>query len=119
MFAEEECVGSGPVSRRQALAILGGAGALAAGGGLLSGDEGPLLSPGAAAGAPAVSGYAPDGTAGRAAAFPLSHVRLLDCPFRANQSPNTDYLLFLDPERMLRSFRINYGQPTSAAPCGG
>jgi uncharacterized protein len=111
VVTEEGCVGSGAVSRRQALAILGGAGALVA--------EGLLLIPGTAAGKQAVSGYSPDGTAGRTAAFPLKQVRLLDGPFRANQSRNTDYLLFLDAERMLRSFRINYGQPTSAQPCGG
>ncbi len=104
----------GPVGRRQALAMLaalGGAGALAA--------DGRLLTPAAIAGKPVSGGYAPDGTAGRTAAFPLPAVRLLDGPFRANQARNTDYLLFLDPERMLRSFRINYGLPTSAPPCGG
>jgi DUF1680 family protein len=99
------------MSRRQALAALGGAGALVA--------EGLLLTPGTTAGKPVTSGYAPDGLAGRTAAFPLSSVKLLDSPFRANQSRNTDYLLFLDPERMLRSFRINYGLPASAPPCGG
>ena len=99
------------MSRRQALAFLGGAGALVA--------EGLLLTPGTTVGKPVSSGYAPDGLAGRAAAFPLSAVRLLDGPFRANQSRNTDYLLFLDPERMLRSFRINYGLPAAAPPCGG
>ena len=100
----------GPVSRRQALAVPGGAGALAAGR--------LLLTHGSTAGHPASSGYAPDGLAGRTA-FPLSAVRLLDSPFRANQSRNTAYPLFLDPERMLRSFRINYGLPASAQPCGG
>jgi len=98
------------MSRRQALAALGGAGALVAEG---------LLTPRATAGKPVSSGYAPDGLAGRTAAFPLPAVRLLDSPFRANRSRNTDYLLFLDPERMLRSFRINYGLPASAPPCGG
>ena len=29
------------------------------------------------------------------------------------------YLLFLDPERMLRSFRLNYGEPSAAEPLGG
>ena len=101
----------GPVSRRQALAVLGGAGALVAGR--------LLLTHRSTAGKQVSSGYAPDGLAGRTAAFPLSAVRLLDSPFRANQSRNTAYLLFLDPERMLRSFRINYGLPASAQPCGG
>jgi len=64
-------------------------------------------------------GYAPDGAAGRAAALPLSAVRLLDSPFRANQGRNTSYLLFVDPDRMLHAFRLNYGMPSAAQPCGG
>jgi DUF1680 family protein len=68
---------------------------------------------------PEPSGYAPDGTAGRAVALPLSAVTLLDGPFRQNQARNTTYLLFLDPERMLRSFRRNYGEPSQAEPLGG
>jgi uncharacterized protein len=67
----------------------------------------------------AASGYAPDGTAGRTAAYPLSAVRLLDGPFRDNQRRNRDYLLFLDPDRMLHTFRVNYGRPSPARPCGG
>ncbi len=65
------------------------------------------------------SGYAPDGTGGPAAGLPLQDVRLLDSPFRRNQARNTSYLLFLDPERMLRSFRLNYGEPSAAEPLGG
>jgi DUF1680 family protein len=65
------------------------------------------------------SGYAPDGTAGAVAAYPLSAVRLLDSPFRDNQLRNLSYLLFLDPDRMLHTFRLNYGRPSAARPCGG
>jgi uncharacterized protein len=68
---------------------------------------------------PVPGGYAPDGTAGRAAALPLTDVQLLDSPFLANQGRNTAYLLFLDPDRMLRPFRLNYGVATQALPCGG
>ena len=68
---------------------------------------------------PIPGGYAPDGTAGRAAALPLRDVELLDSPFLANQGRNTAYLLFLDLDRMLRPFRLNYGLPSSAQPCGG
>ena len=67
----------------------------------------------------AASGYAPDGAAGATAAYPLSSVRLLDGPFRANQARNLNYLLFLDPDRMLHTFRLNYGRPSAALPCGG
>ena len=65
------------------------------------------------------SGYAPDGTAGATAAYPLAAVRLLDSPFLANQGRTKDYLLFLDPDRMLHTFRLNYGRPSGARPVGG
>ena len=68
---------------------------------------------------PVPGGYAPDGTAGRAAALPLRDVELLASPFRDNQARNTAYLTFLDLDRMLRPFRLNYGLPSSALPCGG
>jgi DUF1680 family protein len=63
--------------------------------------------------------YVPDGPAGRAAVLPGADVRLLDGPFLGNQQRNLAYLLFLDPDRMLRSFRVNYGLPVQAAPVGG
>ena len=38
----------------------------------------------------------------------------------ARTRPGTPaYLLFLDPERMLRSFRLNYGETSAAEPLGG
>lgn len=67
----------------------------------------------------ASSGYTPDGTAGATAAFPLAAVRLLDGPFLANQRRTLNYLLFLDPDRMLHTFRRNYGRPSAARPIGG
>ena len=116
----------GGLSRRQALTALGvGVGALVAEQALAAGGIPPGVSAQgsaspAKAGASAVpGGYAPDGTAGRLAALPLNHVELLDSPFKDNQARNTSYLLFLDPERMLRSFRLNYGQPSAAQPIGG
>jgi DUF1680 family protein len=63
--------------------------------------------------------YAPDGTAGKTAAVPRGDVRLLGGPFLGNQRRNLAYLLFLDPDRMLRSFRVNYGLPVRAMPIGG
>jgi DUF1680 family protein len=116
--------GAGP-SRRRILTAFGlGAGALIAEQALLA-DQVPLgaaqeqAQAQAQEQAPETTGYAPDGTAGRAAALPLHNVELLDSPFRDNQARNTDYLLFLDPERMLRSFRVNYGQHPAAEPIGG
>ncbi|MBV9208526.1 MAG: glycoside hydrolase family 127 protein [Actinobacteria bacterium] len=109
------------LSRRQALTVLGvGAAALAAEQALVPDRPAAGAHPTPAADVgPDPGGYAPDGTAGRAGALPLADVRLLDSPFRENQARNTSYLLFLDPERMLRSFRLNYGEPSSAAPLGG
>ena len=103
---------SHPVSRRAVLSGLGGA---AAGLVLASGIPDQLR---AASGGWA-SGYVPDGTAGLARAFPLSAVQLRPSAFRANQARNTNYLMFLDPDRMLHTFRHNYGLPSRARPCGG
>ena len=114
------------LSRRRALTVLG-VGALAAEQALINvprAGEVPAADVGLASIAPvpgayAPGGYAPDGTAGRAAALPLPDVTLLDGPFQANQARNTAYLHFLDLDRMLRPFRLNYGAPSSAQPCGG
>jgi hypothetical protein len=58
-----------------------------------------------------------DGTAG--AAFPLSAVRLNAGAFADNQARNTSYLNFVDPARLLHTFRLNVGLPSTAQPCGG
>jgi uncharacterized protein len=102
------------LTRRQALA---GAGAAL----LLAANESDTVRPPQLPGAATISatGYAPDGIAGRTAALPLEDVTLLDSAFSQNMARNTAYLLFLDPERMLRSFRINYGLTTTAEPLGG
>jgi hypothetical protein len=109
------------LSRRQVLTALGvGTGALIAEQALVADGTRPSASPAPQPSiAPQPSGYAPDGTSGRAAALPLSAVKLLDSPFRQNQARNTTYLLFLDADRMLRSFRLNYGLPTTMEPLGG
>ena len=111
-----------PVSRRQLLAAVSGAAA----GSLLAGDllagRPPGVAPSASGLALAAAqggGYVPDGAAGLAAAFPLTAVRLLDSPFRGNQGRNTSYLLFVDPDRLLHMFRLNYGLRPAARPCGG
>src|SRR5262249_53727522 len=114
------------LSRRRALTVFGiGAGVLIAEQALVADGIPPSASPPADPGVqarpapPEPGGYAPNGTAGRVTALPLGSVQLLDSPFRLNQARNTTYLLFLDPERMLRSFRLNYGEPTAAEPLGG
>jgi len=52
-------------------------------------------------------------------AFPLSQVTLLDGPFKANMGRTMAYLSFVDPDRLLHTFRLNVGLSSSATPCGG
>jgi uncharacterized protein len=51
--------------------------------------------------------------------FPLRDVRILDGPFRDAQQRDLAYLMSLDPDRLLHTFRLNAGLPTSAKPYGG
>jgi DUF1680 family protein len=55
----------------------------------------------------------------RAEPFPPAAVRLLDGPFRHAEELDRAYLLSLDPDRLLRNFRVNAGLPTGARPYGG
>ena len=54
-----------------------------------------------------------------AAPFPLQQVRLLDGPFKQARLLDEQYLLSLDPDRLLHNFRVNAGLPSSAKPLGG
>jgi hypothetical protein len=51
--------------------------------------------------------------------FDLREVRLLDGPFKHAMERDRQYLLSLDPDRLLHSFRVNAGLPSSAQPLGG
>jgi len=51
--------------------------------------------------------------------FDLKDVRLLDGPFRDAMLRDKAYLLSLDPDRLLRNFRVTAGLPSSAEPLGG
>src|SRR5262245_33152847 len=51
--------------------------------------------------------------------FPLADVRLLDGPFLAMQKRGLDYLVSLEPDRLLHTFRHNVGIETGAKPYGG
>jgi len=51
--------------------------------------------------------------------FDLSQVRLLDSIFQTNEALDEKYILALDPDRLLHTFRINAGLPSSAKPLGG
>jgi hypothetical protein len=52
-------------------------------------------------------------------AFPLGAVRLLDGPFRDAQQANLAYMKRLPTERLLHTFRLNAGLPSTAQPLGG
>jgi DUF1680 family protein len=54
-----------------------------------------------------------------ARAFDLERVRLLDGPFRRAMLRDLDYMLGLDPDRLLHMFRVTAGLPSSAQPYGG
>ncbi|MGI4756055.1 MAG: beta-L-arabinofuranosidase domain-containing protein [Janthinobacterium lividum] len=63
---------------------------------------------------------APPSTAARAAVpFTLSDVDLLDSPFCQARLRSQRYLLSLDPDRLLHSFRINAGLAPKAKVYGG
>lgn len=51
--------------------------------------------------------------------FRLDEVRLLDGPFRAAMLRDQEYLLSLEPGRLLHTFRLNAGLPSAATPLGG
>ena len=55
----------------------------------------------------------------KAKAFDLSQVILLDGPFKDAMERNRKYLLQLDADRLLHTFRINAGLPSTAKPYGG
>ncbi len=51
--------------------------------------------------------------------FPLSAVTLLTGPFQANMTRTQAYLTFVDPDRLLHTFRLNYGIADTATACSG
>ncbi|WP_347244424.1 beta-L-arabinofuranosidase domain-containing protein [Thermogutta sp.] len=51
--------------------------------------------------------------------FPLEDVRLLPSPFLHAMRKDAEFLLSLDPNRLLHTFRINAGFPSQATPLGG
>ncbi|KJK50666.1 hypothetical protein UK23_09730 [Lentzea aerocolonigenes] len=51
--------------------------------------------------------------------FPLGSVSLLPGPFRDNTLRTHAYLLFLDPDRLLHTFRLNVSLSSGVVPCGG
>jgi hypothetical protein len=55
----------------------------------------------------------------KALPFSMGQVRLLDGPFREAMLRDRTYLLSLDADRFLHTFRITAGLPSSAKPYGG
>ncbi len=51
--------------------------------------------------------------------FGLGAVSLLPGPFRDSTLRTHTYLKFLDPDRLLHTFRRNVGLPSEVVPCGG
>ena len=61
----------------------------------------------------------PDKVAAKVQPFDLADVRLLDGPFHDAMLRDQQYLLAIDPDRLLHTFRVNAGLPSSAKPLGG
>ncbi|MGI8964757.1 MAG: beta-L-arabinofuranosidase domain-containing protein, partial [Limisphaerales bacterium] len=55
----------------------------------------------------------------KAEPFNLTDVRLLDGPFRDAMLRDEKFILSLDADRLLHTFRLNAGLPSSAEPLGG
>ncbi len=55
----------------------------------------------------------------KAYAFALEDVRLLDGPFKHAMDLDHQYLLSLETDRLLHTFRLNAGLPSTAQPLGG
>jgi uncharacterized protein len=55
----------------------------------------------------------------RATPFDLASVRLLSGPFKTAQELDAQYLLTLEPDRLLHNFRVNAGLPPKAPVYGG
>lgn len=77
-----------------------------------------LLAPVAAFALPAGDPASPKGVC-KVQPFDLENVRLLDGPFKAAMERDWQYLLKLDPDRLLYAFRLNAGLPSAAEPLGG
>lgn len=95
-----------PLTRREALRILGSSAVLVA--------TGPV-SAAAAMQSPAE----PVASIPQAQYFSLTDVRLLDGPFLEAQKRDQAYLLKLEPDRLLHNFRVNAGLEPKAPVYGG
>ena len=60
-----------------------------------------------------------ESSAWKARPFPTRRVRLSNGPFKEAMEANRRYLVSLPPDRLLHTFRLNAGLPSSAEPLGG
>jgi DUF1680 family protein len=74
-----------------------------------------------AAGVPAALSSAPakESVTFAARPFALADVRLLDSPYTAMMERNRQYLIWLDSDRLLHTFRLTANLPSTAEPLGG
>jgi len=68
---------------------------------------------------PALAEPAPPGAEPAARPFPLGEVRLLDSPFRKAMERNADYLLSIEPDRLLHNTRRYAGLDPKGESYGG
>jgi DUF1680 family protein len=61
----------------------------------------------------------PNKVAFKAVSFQLEDVRLLDGPFKDAMGRDQQFLLSLEPDRMLHMFRVTADLPSTATPLGG
>jgi uncharacterized protein len=106
------------LTRRQFVstaAAAAGASLLPAGGTLLAAPQDPAVDALATQGASRKRERVP----WRVEPFPLTRVRLLDGPFKRQMEISNQWVLGLPNDRLLHTFRLNAGLPTSADPLGG
>ena len=77
------------------------------------------MASGGLAGGQGAPRRAPDKIPCKACSFDLRDVRLLEGPFRDAMLRDQQYLLGLDPDRLLHNFRVTAGLPSAAKPLGG
>jgi DUF1680 family protein len=73
----------------------------------------------AASESPIPEGWVEQAVTSRATPFNLATVRLLEGPFRRAQERDGQYLLQLEPDRLLHNFRVNAGLTPKAPVYGG
>ncbi len=105
------------VSRRQFLAVAAAAGgsALLPAAALAAPFQDPVVNPAEKDGKPTGR----EKVAWKVRPFPMQQVRLGEGPCKSAMEADRQYLRSLPPDRLLHTFRINAGIPSSAQPLGG